>query len=101
MIYVLLSANVVMVLGILLSFRTLPPVVPLLYSRPAGELQLVDWWLIIIVPVVMNMLYVLNNFLIQKIFSGSEFAKKIIWYTNLVIILLLTAVFIKVLTLVS
>lgn len=90
-----------MVLTLALAFRTLPPVLPLFYSKPEGETQLAVWWLILLIPVCMNGLFVLNNTVTRKLFSQSDFANKIIWYTNLVLILMFTGIFIKIITLVS
>lgn len=101
MIYVLVLANILMVVTFAFSFRTLPPVVPLFYSKPEGELQLGVWWLIIILPLCMNLLYVVNTKLTKKLFSESDFANKIIFYANLAIIIIFTALCIKIVSLVS
>lgn len=101
MTYLLIAANIVMLLTLAISFRTLPPVLPLFYSKPEGETQLALWWLILLIPVCMNSLFILNNTITRKLFSLSDFANKIIWYANLTLIAIFTAVFIKIVTHVS
>lgn len=101
MTYLLIAANIVMLLALALAFRTLPPVLPLFYSKPEGETQLALWWLILLIPVCMNTLFILNNTITRKLFSLSDFANKIIWYANLTLIAIFTAVFIKIVTHVS
>lgn len=101
MTYLLIAANIAMLLTLALAFRTLPPVLPMFYSKPEGDTQLAVWWLILLIPVCMNSLFILNNTLTRKLFSLSDFANKIIWYANLVLITILTAVFIKIVTHVS
>ena len=101
MIYLLIVANILMLVTFAFSFRTLPPMVPLFYSKPQGELQLGAWWLIAILPLCMNLLYVLNAKLTKKLFSESDFANKIIFYANLAIVIIFTALFIKIVSLVS
>lgn len=101
MTYLLIAANLAMLLTLAFAFRTLPPVLPLFYSKPEGETQLALWWLILIIPLCMNSLVILNNTLTRKLFSLSDFANKIIWYANLVLIIIFTAVFIKIVTHVS
>ncbi len=101
MIYLLIVANILMLVTFAFSFRTLPPMVPLFYSKPEGELQLGAWWLISILPLCMNLLYVLNAKLTKKLFSESDFANKIIFYANLAIVIIFTALFIKIVSLVS
>jgi len=101
MTYLLITANVVMLLTLVFAFRTLPPVLPLFYSKPEGDAQLAVWWLVILIPVCMNALVVLNNTITRKLFSLSDFANKIIWYSNLALITIFTAIFIKIITHVS
>ena len=100
MIYLLIVANILMLVTFAFTFRTLPPMVPLFYSKPEGELQLGAWWLIAILPLCMNLLYVLNAKLSKKLFSESDFANKIIFYANLAIVIIFTALFIKIVSLV-
>ena len=45
-----LVADLVLTMVILVFFRKLPPQMPLLYSLPWGEAQLVPWWAIAVLP---------------------------------------------------
>lgn len=101
MIYALISSNILMVLVFLLQYGKLPPQLPLFYSRPWGEDQLADIWMIFLLPVIMNMFYALNHFLYEKYFNPNNFIKKIMWYIDIFLIVSLTGVFLKILFLIS
>lgn len=101
MIYSLLVGNLLMAGVFLLKAPTIPPQIPLLYSRAWGEDQITDWWLIFLLPALMNGLYFLNNYIYQKIFAPDEFIKKIFTYLNIFQVITMTIVFIKIIFLVS
>ncbi|MBI5122389.1 hypothetical protein HZA75_00860 [Candidatus Roizmanbacteria bacterium] len=101
MVKLLFGADALMIITFLLRFNRLPPQSPLFYSRLWGEDQLADTWLIFILPVFLNLLFFLNNYLFKKIYSDNEFIKKIFYYLNLFLILSFTLIFIKIIFLVS
>ena len=101
MIKLLLGADALMIVTFLLRFNRLPPQSPLFYSRLWGEDQLADTWLIFLLPVFLNLLFFLNNYFFQKIYSDNELIKKIFYYLNLFLILSFTLIFIKIIFLVS
>ena len=79
-----------------LRFNSMPPQIPLFYSRPWGEDQLADWWMILILPILLNILYVINNFIYRKLFTGNEFVKKIIDILNIFLPISITIIFVKI-----
>ena len=98
MFYSLIAANVLMILTFILKFNNLPPQIPLFYSKPLGEDQLTDTWMIIILPLLLNILFFINNFISRKFFSEHELAKKILYYLNLFLIISFTFIFVKIIT---
>ncbi len=101
MIYALISSNIIMILAFLLQYGKLPPQIPLFYSRPWGEDQLADVWMIFLLPVIMNMFYVLNHFLYSKYFNPNNFIKKVMFYSDIFIIVSIIGIFLKILFLIS
>lgn len=101
MIGLLLSANLVMIGSYLLTMKTFPPQIPLLYSLPIGEDQLVEWWMIFIIPIIMNVFYILNSFIYNRFFFQEQFERILLRYTNIVVIGFCTYLFIRIIFLVS
>jgi hypothetical protein len=101
MIQLLFGADALMIASFVLRFNRLPPQIPLFYSRLWGENQLADYWLIFLIPVFLNLLIFLNNYLNKKYFFDNNFIKKIFYYLNLFLIFSLTLIFIKIIFLIS
>lgn len=101
MFYLLLTSNILMVAAFILRFSSLPPQIPLLYTRPWGEEQLVDFWVIFLLPVLVNGLFFLNDYFYKKFFLGNDLVKKILNFTNIFLTASLTLIFIKIIFLVS
>jgi len=81
--------------------HTIPPQIPLFYSLPTGEDQLVEWWMIFLIPILMNVLYIINTFIYNAYFHREDFEKSMLKYTNMVIIGVCTYLFIRIILLVS
>lgn len=101
MIKLLLGANSLMIAAFLLKFSRLPPQVPLFYSQLWGENQLVDSWVIFILPIIMNILFFINQYVSNKFYSDNIFIKNIFYYLNIFVITSFTLIFIKIIFLVS
>lgn len=101
MIGLLLSANLIMIGSYLFTMKTIPPQIPLLYSLPIGEDQLVEWWMIFIIPIIMNIFYILNSYVYNKFFFQEQFERVLLRYTNIVVIGVCTYLFIRIIFLVS
>ncbi|OGK17909.1 hypothetical protein A3G67_05025 [Candidatus Roizmanbacteria bacterium RIFCSPLOWO2_12_FULL_40_12] len=97
----LLSANILMLLAVVFKFTSLPPQIPLFYSRPQGELQLGEWWLIFLIPLLMNGLFLLNTFAYHRFFGENEFVKTFFYYIKLFIIIAFTVIFLRIIFLVT
>lgn len=101
MIGLLLSANLLQLGVYLYRMQSIPPQIPLLYSLPTGEDQLVEWWMIFLIPLLMNTLYIGNTIIYNRNFSRDEFEKSILRYANIVIMGVCTYLFIRIIFLVS
>jgi len=101
MIKLLLGADVLMIISFILKFKTMPPQIPLFYSQLWGESQLADVWLIFVLPIFMNFLFFINQFVFNKFYSDNIFIKNIFYYLNLFLIVSLTLIFIKIIFVVA
>ncbi len=101
MFYTLIGADIIMGIMFLFKLPTLPPQVPLFYSKPLGEEQLVDLWFIFVLPVLLHLFYVVNIGLYRRFFLGNEFIKKLVESLNLFLIITVTFIFVKILFLIG
>ena len=90
-----------MLIAFLFKFNSLPPQIPFFYSKPSGDSQIVDWWLIFLIPIIMNVLYLLNNFIYKKFFLNNEFVYKIIHYFKIIIVVSFVLIYLKILFLIT
>lgn len=101
MIGLLISANLIQLGAYLLRMNLIPPQIPLLYSLPIGEDQLVEWWMIFLIPILMNSIYMLNSFLYTTYFHREDFEKSLLRYVNMIVIGVCTYLFVRIVFLVS
>lgn len=101
MVQLLLGANALMIVAYFMRSGTMPPQIPLFYSQLWGESQLADSWLIIILPIFLNLLVILNQYIVNRFYSDNNFIKKIFYYLNIFLALCFTFLFIKIVFLVS
>lgn len=99
--YPLFIANALMAGVLVWKFNTLPPQIPLFYSLPLGEDQLGDTWIIIIVPLTMNIIFILNQFIVKRYFQDNDLIENLSYYLNLFILVSFTLIFIKIIFLVA
>lgn len=101
MIAVILIINVLMILIFFIEFGHLPPQIPLFYSKPWGEDQLAEVWMIFILPVLLDIFVVGNYFIIKKIFSDDLYVKKLMGYVNIFLVVVFFLVYLKIFLLIS
>ncbi len=101
MLKLLLGADIVMAALFAFKFRFFPEQIPLFYSRPWGEAQIADYWYIILIPVLMHIFYVLNGIVSKKYFPNQRVPQKIISISTGISIVLFSAIFIRIVLLVS
>jgi len=101
MLNLLIGSNLLMVGLFVLKINSLPPQIPLFYSKLIGESQLADLWMIIILPIILDLFFYLNNYIYTRFFSGNEFVKKVINYLNLFLIITITLIFVRIIFFIS
>ncbi len=98
--FVLVLTVSLSIISFIIFLTRLPPQIPLFYSVLEGEEQITDFYMILLLPLISVVLYFLNNFFQSKIFHENHVVKRIFYFTNLVIILLTTFIFFRILFLV-
>ena len=101
MIGLLVSSNLIQLAAYLLKMRTIPPQIPLFYSLPVGEDQLVEWWMIFLIPILMNSLCIFNTFVYNTYFSRESFERSVLRFVNVTVIGICTYLFVHIIFLVS
>ncbi len=101
MINFLIAGDIVMITTFVMRLKTLPPQIPLFYSLTGGESQLADTWMIVLLPLLLNLIFILNNYVYNKFFFGNFLAKKLFEYADLFFIIGFTFVFVKIIFLIS
>lgn len=101
MVKLLLGADALMIVTFILKYSRLPPQIPLFYSQLWGESQLADLWVIFALPVFMNILFFINQYIFNRFYSENVFIKNIFYYLNLFLIIGFTLIFIKIIFIVS
>jgi len=101
MIAVILIINVLMILIFFVEFGHLPPQIPLFYSKPWGEDQLAEVWMIFLLPILLDIFVVGNYFIAKKIFSDDLYVKKLLSYVNIFLVAVFFLVYLKIFLLIS
>lgn len=101
MFYLLIGMNALMAVTFFIKLSRLPPQIPLFYTRPWGEEQLVDFWLIFLIPALINGLFFFNDYFYKKFFYGNELVKKLFNFVNIFVTVSLSLIFIKIILLIS
>ncbi len=96
MFYALVVAHIIMAGTFLIRIGRIPPQIPLFYSRPWGEFQLADWWLIFLLIVLMDALYFINLGVSRRYFKDNEFIQHTLSYVNIAVISGFTLIFMKI-----
>ena len=101
MLNLLITGNIAMIVTFFIRIKTLPPQVPLFYSRPWGENQLADTWMVFLIPVLLDFLFIVNNWLYNKFFNGNQLIKSIFGFLNMLLIVGFTFIFIRIILLIT
>lgn len=97
----LLISTFVMVGSFVIKLQNLPPQLPLFYSQGDGEAQMADSYWIFLLPILSILLVIINTFIKNKFFKENLLVEKIIYYTNLGIIIFISLIFLKILLLIT
>lgn len=101
MIFGLLIANLIMGFAFIFRLGSLPPQIPLFYSRPPGDLQLADWWFIFLLPLLLNFFFVLDTLFYRKYFTDNDFIAHVTYYFKIFLLVSFTYIFLKIIFLVT
>ncbi|MBI1863313.1 hypothetical protein HYS00_04315 [Candidatus Microgenomates bacterium] len=101
MILTLIISNILVVAIFLLNINRLPPELPLFYSRSTGEAQIAPWWMLFVLPLIMNGLVILNGYLARRVFKESPFISMSFRVFTIAAIVSLTLVFLKIILLIT
>lgn len=101
MLYVALAAHVLMASTYIWRLPKIPPQLPLFYSLQSGESQLGEWWMLFILPILMDIFLLINFIILKKYFTQSKFAHKLIVYFTSFVMISFTFIFIKILLMVT
>lgn len=97
----LILSNLLILIVFFMRLSHLPPQIPLFYSQSWGEEQLVDSWIIFILPLLMNGFFFTNEFIYKKLFFENVFVRKVIDCLNLFLIISLTFTLLKIIFLIT
>lgn len=91
-----LVVSLVLTIIILTGLRSLPPKLPLFYSLPWGDNQLVSHQEFLLIPAIITIITLLNAVISWQLHPTQSFFKRILLFSPLVVSLLLVITFIKV-----
>lgn len=97
MFYPPIAALLVMAATFAWRFTKLPPQIPLFYSKPQGDDQIADFWMIAVLPIILVLFFTINMVIYKRLFSGDKTIRKIIEGLNIVESIIITLIFIKIL----
>ncbi len=92
---------VLMALVTAFKFNSFPPQIPMLYSLPDSDSQVVDIWYLAFIPLLSFLAINVNNFLAKKVFKREQFILRIVYVADLMIIGFFTYIFIKIVFLIT
>lgn len=84
-----------MTLFILISAQILPPKLPLFYSLPWGEKQLVDHRQVLIIPACIALVTLCNLIISWQLHPQQSFFKNALFFSSQLVSLILTITFLK------
>ncbi|MBU0708548.1 hypothetical protein KJ596_02220 [Patescibacteria group bacterium] len=74
-----------MLWGVFLNYRVLPPEVPLYYFRPWGEARLAPTQQLWLIPVWSGAIFVFNTFLAWFLYKKEKFLAQLLVFTSIVV----------------
>lgn len=101
MIRLLIGADIFSALIFLWRYSKLPAQIPLYYSRPWGESQIVDFWYIFLLPILMNLIILFNIYFVKKFFRENQVIIKIFKTVNSCLLFGFMGIFLRILFLVT
>ena len=97
----LLLANLIILATFLLTLNRMPPEIPLFYSRSRGENQIAPWWIIVLLPLLMNGLALFNMYLKKKFFSNEHFISYVLDIASISSVVVIVMIYLKIILLIT
>lgn len=91
-----LLLSLLMTIFIIISTKLLPPKLPLFYSLPWGEKQLANHSTVLIIPAIITLVTLSNLIISWQLHPQQAFFKNILLFSTMLISLILTITFLKV-----
>lgn len=91
----------ILLLVFIFKINRLPPQIPLFYSKPESDEQVVDSFMIFLLPFFSTFIVIVNTFIYNKYLTKNRFLELVLYYVNLLIILFTSFLFLRVLFLVT
>ena len=91
-----LLLSLVLTVFIAVSGKILPPKLPLFYSLPWGDSQLINHQQLLIIPASISLITLFNLIISWQLHPSQLFFKKILLVASLLISLVLTVTFLKI-----
>lgn len=88
--------SLLITLFILIYAKFLPPKLPLFYSLPWGEKQLVSTSQLLIIPAIITLVTFFNLIISWQLHPSQSFFKKILLFSSVLASLILTITFLKI-----
>lgn len=98
---ILIIINFLMIGIFFVNLNYIPPEIPLFYSKPENTGQITEFWMILIIPILLNLFFFLNNYVLKKIFNNEKIIKKIIYYLNLFILISFFFIFVRIIFIIT
>lgn len=96
-----IGSLVLMLMFFALGYLHLPPQIPLFYSLPNGNDQVVDTWIISVIPVLSLLCIMMNTYMVKKVLKNNAFIAEVSRVANVVMITMSTYIFVKIIVLVT
>ena len=89
---------IALLISLFIAFSTkfLPPKLPLFYSLPWGEQQLAQNQQLLIIPAIMALIALCNLLISWQLHPQQTFFKKILLFSSILVSLILTITFLKI-----
>lgn len=96
MLFFLILTNALMIAIFIITYRALPPEIPLFYNFSWGESRLGHPLNLSIIIILMDIFFVLTSTILKRYYLNDEFIKKIIQIIQLIYITISFVAFIRI-----
>lgn len=96
MLFFLILTNALMIAIFIITYRALPPEVPIFYNYSWGESRLAHPLNLSIIIILMNIFFVLTTMILKRYYLNDAFIKRIVQITQLIYITISFIAFIRI-----